>query len=235
MSFVTVTPKTSSTLTTLALLLSALLCALYGTAPAFADAESDPVVDAMQAYYEKVQIYSANFEQTSTEITGIQSAPSRGTVWFMKPGRMRWDYETPDEKYMISDGSTFWIWEPNLLQYCKRDLASSSLPTALTFLSGTGDIRKEFNVALAPSKTPGEQRLSLSPIKPSPSYAGIEFTVDAASSQVKRVVITDSLGNTNTLVFSEPEINDAIGNVDPAHFSFSPPANATDMCEKLNQ
>ncbi len=147
-----ITPKISPA--SKALILCALLGALYIPAQAFADAESDPVVDAMQAYYEKVQIYSAAFEQTYTEITGVQTSPSRGTVWFMKPGRMRWDYETPDEKYMISDGKTFWIWEPNLLQYCKRDLASSHLPTALTFLSGTGDIRKEFTVALSPSKTP---------------------------------------------------------------------------------
>jgi outer membrane lipoprotein carrier protein len=197
--------------------------------------DADPVVDGMQRYYNEVKAYSASFEQVFTEVTGVQSAPARGTVWFMKPGLMRWDYEAPDEKYMISDGETFWIWEPNLQQYCKRDLGSSQLPTALTFLSGQGDIRKEFNVSLKPSKGAGEQRLKLTPQKPSSSYAEIEFVIDEASSQVKRALITDALGNVNSLTFSEPEVNEAIEDADPAHFKFSPPVGATDICAQLNR
>ena len=33
-------------------------------------------------------------------------------MWLKKPGRMRWDYEKPEKKLMVSDGSTLWVYEP---------------------------------------------------------------------------------------------------------------------------
>lgn len=231
--------RTARSIRPLTWLLNVLAVALvvasaFGASVAVAN-DADPIVDAMQRYYNDVKAYSASFEQVYTEITGVQTEKAVGTVWFMKPGMMRWDYDKPEEKYMISDGETFWVWEPHVQQYCKQALGASQLPTALTFLSGQGDIRKEFNVSLKPSKAAGEQRLKLTPQRPSSSYAEVEFVVDAATSQVKRALITDALGNVNSLTFRDPAVNDAIGDADPAHFTFTPPAGAKDICAQFQR
>jgi outer membrane lipoprotein carrier protein len=35
-----------------------------------------------------------------------------GTAYFSRPGRMRWEYESPEEKVFIADGKTVWFYVP---------------------------------------------------------------------------------------------------------------------------
>ena len=86
-------------------------------------------VDAVQAYYDAAKTFSASFDQSFETVDGVKKASS-GVVWFKKPGLMRWDYEKPESRFLLSDGSFFWSWEPVYRQFCKQNLATSQLPTA---------------------------------------------------------------------------------------------------------
>jgi outer membrane lipoprotein carrier protein len=58
------------------------------------------------------------------------------------------------------------------------------------------------------------------PRDPSPAYQRVLFYVDAATSQVRRVLVLDAQGNRNRFDFDEPVVNEAI----PAsEFRFVPP------------
>lgn len=35
-----------------------------------------------------------------------------GTVYFEKPGRMRWDYDSPEKKMYLDDGKNIWFYVP---------------------------------------------------------------------------------------------------------------------------
>ena len=189
-------------------------------------AEAKKYTDAIQAYYDAAKTYSAAFTQDYVTVDGIKKESS-GVVWFKKPGMMRWDYEKPEARFLISDGKNFWSWEPVYRQYCRQDLSSSQLPTALTFLSGQGRIEDDFNVAV--EKIDGSRvYLRLTPKHPSLAYARIDFEILMPTAKVYRVKIYDSMGNTNRITFKSPEIN---ASLDASSFQFNPPADATHICE----
>lgn len=193
---------------------------------AAASAEAKKYTDLVQAYYDAAQTYSAAFSQEYLTVDGIKKE-STGVVWFKKPGMMRWDYETPEARFLISDGKSFWSWEPVYRQYCRQDLSASQLPTALTFLSGQGRIEDDFTVAV--EKVDGSRvSLRLTPKHPSLSYNRIDFEILLPSAKVYRVKIYDAMGNTNRITFKSPEINAPL---DAASFHFDPPADATHICE----
>ena len=189
-------------------------------------AEARPYVDAIQAYYDNAKTYSATFEQKYETVDGV-SKTSTGVVWFKKPGKMRWDYETPEARFLISDGNYFWSWEPVYRQYCKQDLKAAQLPTALTFLAGGARIEDDFYVSL--KKVNGNQvQLELKPHKASLAYELIIFEILMPTGKVYRATIYDAMGNTNRITFKSPEINGAL---EDSSFQFVPPADARHICE----
>ena len=189
-------------------------------------ADARQYVDAVQAYYDKAKTYSAAFSQDYETVDGIKKTSS-GVVWFKKPGMMRWDYETPEARFLISDGNSLWSWEPVYRQYCKQDLKTSQLPTALSFLTGQGKIEDEFSVKLG--KADGNQiTLDLTPVKPSMAYERIKFEILMPTAKVYRATIYDAMGNLNRITFKNPEINSELDN---KSFHFDPPADAQHICK----
>lgn len=187
---------------------------------------ASPYVEAIQVYYDSAKTYSATFDQEYETVDGV-SKKSSGVVWFKKPGMMRWDYETPEARFLISDGQYFWSWEPVYRQYCKQELKASQLPTALSFLSGTGRIEDDFSVGL--KKANGNQiQLELTPHVPSLSYEKILFEILMPTGKVYRATIYDAMGNMNRITFKSPELN---GELDESSFRFTPPADARHICE----
>jgi len=220
-------------------LIIALTCllstAVMAQAPPPSDAiTADSVTDRMQSYYETVKVYSAEFKQDVSDISGLTQS-SKGIVFFMKPGRMRWQYTSPDEKYLISNGKQLWAWEPAYKQYCEQDLQSGTVPTALTFLTGEGNIRKEFNVKLLDKAAAGTHAIELTPKNPNPNYQNIVFVVDATSFRVKTATVADALGNINKITFSDVIINEGVGEVKAEYFEFKAPADAKELCGQFKK
>ena len=66
---------------------------------------------------------------------------------------MRWDYAEPDPQVFVADGETLWVYQPNEAQAFKQPLKSAQLPVALTFMSGKGELRDEFEASLVRQQT----------------------------------------------------------------------------------
>ena len=188
--------------------------------------DARPYVDAIQGYYDKAKSYSASFDQEYESVDGIHKK-STGTVWFKKPGKMRWDYETPESRFLISDGQNFWTWEPVYRQYCQQSLSASQLPTALAFLSGNGKIEDDFSVTVE-SVSGSQISLMLKPVKPSLAYDRIRFEILMPTGKVYRATVYDAMGNLNRITFKSPEIN---GNLEDSSFTFAPPQDARHICQ----
>jgi outer membrane lipoprotein carrier protein len=183
------------------------------------------VVERVQKRYDGAKDFRARFNQTLTNATFGRKSSSSGEVLLKKPGRMRWNYQQPDPKMYLSDGTTLWLYEPEDKQAFKQDLKSSQLPAALAFLTGQGKLAAEFDIAFAPPKTPyGTPRdyvLTLAPKTPQAQVKTILFVVDPRTFDVRESVITDQQSNVNDLLFSEIRVN---GSIPDATFQWAPPA-----------
>lgn len=187
-----------------------------------ADGRVDEVVERIQQVYDNVQDFSADFTQEYTSVSLGETRTSEGHVYFKKPGMMRWDYRTPTERYLISDGSNLWVYEPEFGQYYQQSLRDSQLPSALRFLMGEGELSEDFAVTLQEEQEDAIL-LELVPHQPTGQYARLQFVVSPASWQVVETTVFDSLGNTNRLVFSSVEQNSGLPD---SGFNFTPPQGA---------
>jgi len=182
------------------------------------------VVERVQKKYDGAADFRAVFNQTLTNATFKRRSSSTGEVLLKKPGRMRWNYKTPETKTYVSDGDVLWLYEPEDKQAFKQDLKGSQLPAALAFLTGKGKLSEEFDVALAKDPPVGTSRdyvLALSPRQPQAQVKSLLFVVDPDSFFVRETFIVDAQGNTNDILFTDVKINVRLPE---GTFHFTPPA-----------
>jgi outer membrane lipoprotein carrier protein len=184
------------------------------------------IAQQIQAFYDRTTDFSADFVQVSrNRLYGEERRT--GQVIFRKPGRMRWNYAAPSGDVIVSDGRTLWAYQADERQAVQQQLGQSQLPTAITFLAGTGRLTDSFTFRLLDAnqfRFPQGHVLELRPTTPQPSYERIIFYVDRASYQVVRTAVIDAQGNQNRFDFSNPRVNT---NVPEATFQWTPPAGTS--------
>jgi outer membrane lipoprotein carrier protein len=168
----------------------------------------DEVMIGVQSFYDNVESYHADFRQISRNIALDRDQIETGHVYFLKPGKMRWDYLSPSPKYLISDGQQLWYYEPNYNQYAQFDLTNSELPVALRFLMGEGNLMEDFSAVFSACERAEAYCLSMTPIRASAQYHILEFVVNSATFQVEETTIFDALGNQNRFEFSNVSTTD---------------------------
>ncbi len=188
-------------------------------APGATAQDANAVVDNVQKFYANVKQVTASFRQAVTNDTFGSTKTSDGTVWIMKPGKMRWDYLEKKQqtvkvkKSFISNGSNLYLVEHDNMQVVKKNLQQDLMPVAVSFLYGKGDLKSEFNAALDTSNKFGakdEIVLKLTPKKPSAQYKNLFLVVNPTDYRVTQSVIIDSSNNTNHFRFYSPNFQKAI-------------------------
>jgi outer membrane lipoprotein carrier protein len=79
------------------------------TQPAAQDAHA--VVRTLESYYHSASTLKATFLERYSEGGRVVRVES-GIVYFRRPGRMRWEYESPEEKLFVADGKNVWFYVP---------------------------------------------------------------------------------------------------------------------------
>lgn len=181
---------------------------------ATAAANATGVVDNVQKFYAGIKQVTAQFRQTVTNSTFGSVKASDGSVWLMKPGKMRWDYlekkanKTQVKKSFISNGSYLYVVEHDNKQVVKKNLQNDLMPVAVSFLYGKGDLKAEFTAAIDTSGkygAKGDIVLKMTPKKPSAQYKNLFLVVDPSNYRVKQSVIIDSSNNVNQFQFFAPD------------------------------
>lgn len=198
---------------------------------ASASASALPVMSAgdvaakIQATYQAITTYEADFDQQFDMKAFGDKKTSKGHVTFEKPGKMRWDYTDPKDNLVVSDGTTLWSFVQKDKAARTMQLKDSQMPTALAFLTGKGDLTKEFTLTLLEMKEfKGGYVLKGVPKTATNLYSYVCFYVDGTTFQVRRVLIVDAQDNRNRFDFTKP----AVGNkYDASKFKWTPPAGVT--------
>jgi outer membrane lipoprotein carrier protein len=72
-----------------------------------------------------------------------QARIESGTVYFRRPGQMRWEYDSPEKKLFLVDGKTTWFYVPYDHTVTKAPVKESSdWRTPLALLTGKGDLSR---------------------------------------------------------------------------------------------
>ncbi len=173
------------------------------------DRDLDDIVSRVQKNYGTMKDYRASFSQESKIKAYPRPQLSSGETYFKKPGKMRWDYKKPEKQEIVTDGKTVWMYTPSLNQVMKADFeATNQSKVAQAFLSGMGNIKKDFHISLGEDDKKGEGfKIVLVPKDENDSIKSLELTIDDRTYYVKKSVMTDVYDNVTTVSFSDFKVN----------------------------
>ncbi len=203
-------------------LVALLWCLLLPIPPTPQD-ELSRLIDGLQAKYKRLSTMSADFTQVYTaprERTRRES----GHLLLKKPGKMRWEYTSPESKLFVCDGKLLIEYVPAEGIATRTSVRETSdLRAPFMFLLGRGDLRRDFRriewAAEAPIRA-GYRVLRLTP-KQTQDFRELLVEVDPATLQLARLSFVDVDGGRSDFVFSNVRENLPASDL---QFRFEPPA-----------
>jgi outer membrane lipoprotein carrier protein len=187
----------------------------------------DALAQRLQARYDGIKDFTADFTQTYEGGVLRRKTTESGALLIKKPGRMRWEYKTPEEKLFVSDGRKMYTWLPADRQVMVSALPAGDTPaTPILFLLGKGQLTRDFTASIAPpvpGAPPDSIALALVPRTPVPEYDRLTLVVDKATLGLRMLVAHDAQGGTSTFTFKN--LRENVGLAD-ARFSFTIPRGA---------
>ncbi len=155
--------------------ISALLAALLAQAAPKTAAEF--LARRIEERQEAAPDLVARFTQTYRSGALGRTLVERGEVKVKRPGRMLWEYKTPEKKTFVSDGQKFYFYVPADKQVIVRDQDTArACPPSCS--RARARLLAEFLASLE-TGPPGRSRLKLVPRSPDPEIARVFLEVDA--------------------------------------------------------
>jgi outer membrane lipoprotein carrier protein len=184
----------------------------------------DEAVGALEQAQRRVADLKAPFRQSAHNKVMNQTIDARGTLYLKKPGRLRWEYQTPTPQEIVSDGTKLWIYTPELKQVNVSAAPAALAGPAGSFLQGLGQVREHFDVRFLnpaqPTDAEGLVVLDLAPKRPQPLLVRLIVSVDPKTWLVRQAVVYDELANTVTVRFGDAVVNSGLAD---GLFVFVPP------------
>src|ERR1700719_5432742 len=105
-------------------------------------ADVKDAIRALQSRYARDRTLKASFFERYSDGKGAVQSES-GTVYFSRPGRMRWDYESPEQKLFLVDGTNVWFYAPADRTASRAKMKESSdWRTPIALLVGKADLSR---------------------------------------------------------------------------------------------
>lgn len=199
--------------------------------PASAGQPTSPedVASRIETFYKDRADVRATFVQKVKKPGRRRVLEKSGRVFFKRPGKMRWDYQKPEQVFYISDGEVLWSYQPEDRLATRLDVKSSQLYHQTRYLFGQGNLASDFNLVQGKAAPKGLYALELQPRKSSKTFSQLTLMVDLETGEIRQSVLVDPYGNESTIIFGKVKYAD----VEDKHFQFTPPATAT--VRNLNQ
>jgi outer membrane lipoprotein carrier protein len=154
-----------------------------------------------------------------------QQATERGKLLVKKPGKMRWEYTAPERKLFVSDGRKIYSYIPLDKQVVVGTMPrDEQAPTPALFLTGKGDITRDFNAAYdkVPDAPAGSITLKLTPKRREPEYESLTLVVEPKTLDLQMLITIDTQGGRSAFTFTNFKENVGIAD---NQFVFQMPRN----------
>ncbi len=201
-----------------AVLISTCLCAQERSPSAKATSAHD-LAQQVDRHYNQLHSLKAGFIE-NYEGLGIERTES-GTLFLLKPGRMKWEYSAPAGKLFLLDGKYAWFYshgDSQVQRIPAKDLDDMRSP--LRFLLGHTELEKEMNSLTLAAVPGGRFTLSGQPKGQEKRVTRLTLTVTPEGT-ITGIEIEEADGALTRFSFSGEVPN---APVPPETFHFTPPA-----------
>lgn len=202
--------------------------AVTGVAARADDDSLQKLLKTVENRYNHAQTLQVSFRES-------YKAPQRpvrtesGTLLLRKPGRMRWDYTSPQGKLFVSDGKYLYLYTPGEHRVEKMKMKESEdMRVPLAFLLGRLNFGKEFRSIESRPEGSGTF-VTAEPKSNNLPYTRVEFLI-SPNYEIQQVRVT---GYDNSIIdfsFGDEKMNPRL---DARLFQFQMPAGA-ELVEPVN-
>jgi outer membrane lipoprotein carrier protein len=180
-------------------------------------------VRRLESSYKGVTSLKADFTQTYQ--WGSRTRKESGTVFFARGGRMRWQYQQPEDKLFLSDGKRVSLYIPEEKQLTRTTVKSSDdIRVPFRLLLSRLDLGKVFkHIEFSPDSLdsqPGDRVLSAIPKRGDDSGIHEVFLEITPDYDIRTLVLVYTDRGKMTFNFQDVERN---ARVSPELFQFTPP------------
>ena len=186
-------------------------------------ADIPSVVNGMQAAYASMQSFSADFTQQLLQRESGVVEERHGVITFKKPLLVRWDTAAPHAELLMVTDRELWNYLPDeeLAYRYPREMAEDSR-SLIQVITGQSALSRDFDLESAQAPEDGTLiHLLLYPKEPTTELTEAQLWIDPDTSLIRRVMVMDFYGNTNTIELKnlKPDASVSAGD-----FTFVPPA-----------
>lgn len=163
--------------------------------------------------------FKAAFIQKSVLSALDMTETASGNAYFSHPGKMRWQYLTPEHHEVITNGKQLWIYRPAQNQVMTGNAqAFFKAGSGGAFLSDITLVRKNFDIKIT-GETPETIELELAAKTHLPDIAEIKIKVSKKETLIQQVTTKNQYNDTMVFEFNSIEFV----RMEPGTFEFSPP------------
>ncbi len=184
---------------------------LLGLSAAFAAEVGEPsvatILAKVQARYASIERMQASFRQVTFNATMAKEQTASGFYYAEKPGKVRWDYETPEAQHLVISGGRVLFYVPSDKQLVYSEAGEvEELKALLDLLGGKGNIMERFKARLIDDDNEAQKLnryiIRIVPRQPMGSLMRVDLAIDKKTLLVQETAYWDIYGNRTRMFFS---------------------------------
>lgn len=169
----------------------------------------------LESYLADLQSLEADFEQLIRSPDGDVVERLEGRMALLRPGRFRWQIDTPYRQLIVVDGKNLWIYDPELEQASVQPAAKALAHTPAALLVGTASLEAYFEIAPARQIDSSGLEVALSPREGRDDYR--ELKLRFVRGELAEIDFSDALDQQVLVRFSDVRRNES-SRLEPADF-----------------
>lgn len=189
--------------------LALVLAAIVGASAA--DLPAGELAAALQKKIDGIRDFTTDFTHVYEGGVLKKQITERGHLFVKKPGKMRWEYTSPEPKEFVSDGVKMYSYIPQDKQVIVASVPPEDRATTpALFLAGKGSLTRDFTASLAdapPGMPGGARALKLVPKARQQDYDWLMLVVDAGTLAIRGLQTIDAQGGKSTFFFENLKEN----------------------------
>ena len=175
-------------------------------------------IEQLKSFSSTTRSARGEFSQQLVKRAGQAPAAAKGEFAFSRPGRFRWEIQSPYQQLIVTDGSKLYFYDKDLKQVTVREAGDVISATPAAVLFGGADIDSAFSL-----KEQGEHD-NLQWVEAVPKVADSGFDrirIGLRDGLPAQMEVQDAFGQVNRFIFTRISRNAAVPD---GEFSFTPPA-----------